>query len=535
MALPTGNIAWPPADVAREITRVNTLAGWYGGKRDVVSPARQQMTPALQTPRWWQPGGRSVAGGTTGWGESEPIRVPLAADIAGRSADLLFSDMPDVTVDPAAQDRWEEIEDGIGWEALLVEAAELCAALSGIYWRTTFDLELEPRWPIVSFIQPDNAWPEWSWGRLRAVTFWRVLPSPPGSSDKVRWRHLERHSMTTQGGLPVAIVEHGLYQGEEEKLGVRVPLTDHPDTAGIADSLTDADMIVMPKVTRTFGYVPNMRPNRVDRGSPLGRPDIEQQEDLLRSVNDTWTSWMRDLRLGKGRIIVPDEYLRVGAAGEGAAFDVDREAYSGLRMMAPSGSDQGLHVVQFAIRVAEHEATIRALVQQIVTGAGYNLFTFGMADPGAAAATATEVDARNDLSLATKGKKANYWQPELRALVASILTLDAARQYPGSVTSDPAGVDAHIDREIAPKPGDVAQTANLLKQAGAASTQTLVQMVHPEWPMEDVLAEVQRIQQEQGVPVQDPTALGGAAGGSPVDALLAQMDGQMTLTGAGGQ
>jgi hypothetical protein len=449
------------------------------------------------------------------------VHVPLAADIARTSADLMFSDCPDMTVDPAAQDRWEQIEDGIGWEAALVEAAELCAALSGIYWRVTFDPVNEPRWPILTFIQPDNAWPEWSWGRLTAVTFIRVLPSPQGGADKDVWRHLERHSMVAGA----AMIEHGLYVGESEKLGRRLPLTDHADTAPVVASLTAEDVIVLPRVTRTAGYVPNIRPNRVDRGSPFGRPDIEQQEGALRGVDDTWTSWLRDLRLARARLIVPDEYLRVGAPGEGTTFDIDREIYTPLRMMAPSGVDPGagIKAVQFAIRVAEHEATLRSLVQQVVTGAGYNLFSFGMDGGGGAAATATEVDARTDLSLVTKRKKARYWQPALREIVAAILTMDAALRYPGSVSSDPAQVGAEIESEIAPNPGDVAQTANLLSQAGAASTQTLVAMVHPEWPMDEVIAEVQRIREQQGVPVADPGALGGAAGGSPVDALLSQM------------
>jgi A118 family predicted phage portal protein len=515
---------------------VKDLAGWYAGDKGLIYPQNRGAMPGVK--HWWQVN-VTASGSTLGWGESSPIHVPLAADLARTSADLLFSDCPDITVGDAGQDRWEEIEDGTGLESALVEAAELAAALSGIYWRVTFDLVNEKRWPIPTFVQPDNAWPEWSWGQLVAVTFFRVLTPTPGSSDRTVYRHLERHSVTKVG----ALIEHALYQGEEAKLGMRIPLVDHPETAGIADSLTAEDMIVMPGCTRTAGYIPNMLPNRLDRGSRLGRPDIEQQEDMLRGVDETWTSWMRDLRLAKARIIVPDEYLRVGTAGQGASFDVDREVYSPLRMMAPTGTDPSaaIKLTQFAIRTAEHQATIRALVERVVVGAGYNLFTFGMADPQAAAATATEVDARSDLSLVTKGKKSRYWEPALREMVAAMTSIDWFFRYPGAIRpGDVKEISVEIEREIAPRPLDTAQTANLLRQANAASTQTLIELVHPEWGEEQVKAEVARIEQESGTPVPAPDALGGAAGGSPVDALLAgmgQMDGQQVpvqpvMTGA---
>jgi A118 family predicted phage portal protein len=435
------------------------------------------------------------------------VHVPVAADLARTSADLLFSEPPSLCVrdDDAGSARLEWLADDLGLESMLPEAGELCAALSGIYWRVAFDLLASPERPVLSFVQPDNVWPEWSWGDLVAATFVRLLPRPAGSGEGEVWRHLERHS--------TGLVEHGLYVGRSDGLGRRVPLAEHSDLLGIAASLTSEDMITLGGVPMTAGYIPNMRPNRQDRGSPLGRADIDQQEDLLRGVDETWTSWLRDLRLGKARVVVPEEYLRMGAPGQGSTFDVDREVYSPLRMMAPSGSDpaSAIKSIQFSIRTVEHQATLRALIQQIVTGAGYSMRTFGMGETDLAPATATQVNAEQGLSEVTREKKSRYWTIGLERACRALLALDASLGYPGSVRVDPSAVDVDFAEEADSDPQVVAQTANLLAQAQAASTDTLVRMVHPDWGEARVVGEVARIAEATGMPVADPIAIGAQA------------------------
>src|SRR5205085_1548181 len=87
----------------------------------------------------------------------------------------------------------------------------------------------------------------------------------------------------------------------------------------------------------TASYVPNMRPNRRYRGLDLGRSDYQGVEDLLDALDETWTSWMRDLRLGRGRLVVPEAYLQSLGRGQGADFDADREVYAALEM-PPTGA-----------------------------------------------------------------------------------------------------------------------------------------------------------------------------------------------------
>ena len=55
-------------------------------------------------------------------------------------------------------------------------------------------------------------------------------------------------------------------------------------------------------------------------------------------------------------------------------------------------------------------------------------------------------------------------------------------------------------------------TANLLAQTQAASTQTLVQLVHPEWSELEVAEEVARIQGQTGGLLPDPAGAGAGFG-----------------------
>jgi len=521
MALPTGAEQWPPHELGEEIERVRRLAAWYGGDKRVLLPYSAAAAGAGGSPpgmvaRWLlgrRPGG-AISGEMGGWGEPDPLHMPVAADIARTSADLLFAETPVFSApSDAAQARLDALGENLGLDAGLLEAAELAAALSGIYWRVGFDVAVAPDRPVLAWVQPDNAIPEWSYGELRAVTFVRRLE--PLLQDRRVWRHLERYSVVPTGSGPAAQIEHGLFAGSAEEgspLGVPMPLTEHPDTAPIAESLTVDNLMLFPGVPMLAGYVPNMRPNRARRGSPLGRADIEQLDDALRGIDDVWTSWMRDLRLAKARIIVPDEYLRVNGPGEGATFDVDRSVYTPLRMMQPDGGAKAtdmIQLIQFAIRTAEHGDTLRALIQQAIGSAGYSLWTFGMADPGAPAATATEVEARERLSNRTREKKARYWSPALRGMWSAVLALDYYLRFPGAVRLAPGEVvGVELRRESDREPQAMAQTLSLLAQAEAASTRTKVEALHPEWTPEQVTKEVALIRAEAGLPAADPLAVG---------------------------
>jgi A118 family predicted phage portal protein len=511
--LPDQDIPWPPEQCHHPARKYETWRAWYSGDLDQLANVYGANGPiglGLDPKGYDQPdqqrGGflqrlhRWFWGSPASRGElrSAKLHLPLASDIAVTSADLLFSEPPK----PAADDdttsqRLDDLLGDGGLYAILMEAGETCAAYGGVYLRPCWDTEISDL-PITEVVTPDQAAPEFRYGHLVAVTFWEIVARDQG---KV-WRHLERREP--------GVILHGLYEGTSDRLGRPVPLQDQEATAHLAGLVDENGAVPTGGKLLPVAYVPNMRPNRVLPKHPaLGRSDYQGVEPFLDALDETWTSWMRDLRLGKGRIIVPAAYLQSQGRGRGALFDPEQEVYSTLDMLPkPDGSGSMITPNQFAIRVEEHQRTAAEQVTVIVRGAGYSMQTFG--EQGEVAATATEVHARERRSYTTRGRKINYWRPALARLLEVTLEIDQA-VFRSRVTPQRPRIE--WPDGIQPDPEALARTLQLLQAAQAASTDTKVRLYHPDWDDQQVAAEVARITAEQSVSVPDPTQFGSGGNG----------------------
>ena len=465
------------------------LAGQYGG---VASNTHNTRTGFA---KFW-----SRAGGGDTTPRTPRLHAPAAADIAQAAADLLFGEPVVWTVtayegdtEAAVQtDRINELVDTLNLDVTLIEAAEVASGLGGVYLRPTWDPQAADT-PLLTVVHADSAVPEFRWGRLAAVTFWSQVHSEQG---KV-WRWLERHETVAGQGW----VHHGLYVGTVKELGKQVPLDAHPATEGLAGNI-----IRQPTGIRLApAYVPNQLPNRRHRKDPqlgrCGRSDTAGAEDLMDAYDELFTSWMRDFRLGKARIIVPNEFLEKQGRGKGAAFDVDAEVFSPLEMDPTVQDRAGIQLIQPTLRVGDHQVSMGELFEMIVRHAGYSPQSFGLQGDGAQI-TATEVDAKGDRTDATLGKKWRYFRPALRETMWNLLCID--REIFGSqvlpVLPDverPAGAEQNMR--------DTASMLNLLNLADAASTETKVRMLHPDWDTSQVEREVEAIRSESETIVDDPT------------------------------
>ncbi|MFL1440406.1 phage portal protein [Nocardiopsis protaetiae] len=427
------------------------------------------------------------------------LHVPLASDISATNADLLFGEPPTLTVaeqgeDKPTQDRldWLMVEGGV--HAALLEAAEIASAYGGVYLRASWDTAVADH-PLVDAIAPDCAAPEWRSGRLTAVTLWKVLED---TDDNRVLRHLERHEKGR--------VYHGLYEGTRDSLGRKLPLTDRPETRGFA---VEADGGIPTGATRiAVVYIPNMRPHRIIRGTPLGRSDYAGSEHLMDALDETWSSLIRDIDLGKGRLVVPSSFLDVHARGEAATFDMDRRVFTpvtGLQSADDKFTDM-VEQVQFAIRVDEHLAAAGALTEQIVRGSGFSAQTFGESKD--LAITATEVQHRERRSFATRQRKIKYVTPELAGFMETVLEMDAVKLKSKVAPQRPT---IEWPDGVQDAPEATARTVELLTRARAASDEVKVRMVHPDWDDTQVLEEVKKIQDEN--PVVDPMAAAGLVNG----------------------
>ena len=485
--------AWYSGD-PQSLTRF--YAGYAGMDRTGFFDPTTTAQPYISVWRRFMFWARQIPGAIT----RVRLHVPLAADISSISSDLLFSDAPKMLVQEAhetsapegatkAQDRLDLLVEQDGIMASLLEAGEVASALGGIYLRVGWDKEFAPDRPLLTAIHPDAVIPEFLYGRLVAATVWRVVMD----TGKKVYRQLERYEMSGD----TCHILTGLFEGTQDKLGINKPLSMMPETSSIVSSMTDPTELpqgliadVDTKLPRIpLVYIPNMRPNRTDRTSPLGRSDYAGVEGMLDALDEVWTSWMRDIRLGRARLIVPEEYLQTQRRGQGSTFDLEREVWEGLKMNPQDGE---IKPQQFAIRTQEHSQTAEDLIRQIVGAAGYSGATFGLKGPENIEQTATEVHSLEARTLATRDRKIGYWSSALSDIFELLLMVDK-QEFNGPGVFRPK---FEFPQSIQASVIDTANAINFLSQANALSLKTKIQMAHSDWSPEMVAAEMAAIQSE---------------------------------------
>lgn len=508
VALPDNNPVWPPPANQRSSRYYREWGAWYSGDPQELRSFYQVNNGfgALIDPKAHPDSANSMMDQVSRyfWGNPpEPgnlrdvkLHIPLAGDIASTSADLLYGEPPtwsiadDLEGADATQVRMDKIVEN-GLIPVLLEGSEISSALGGWYIRVTVDTVMSDT-PIFDAIPPESAVPEWRSGRLRSVTFWRQIVDEQG---KV-YRHLEKHE--------IGWVYHALYVGSSDRLGVSVDLRIHPETEGFYALVGEAGRMETGADTLTAEYVPNMLPNRVMRGSQLGRSDYQGTESTMDALDESWSSLMRDIRHGKSRLIVPESYLQSNGVGRGARFSIEQELFVPVKAM-PEDEGVSIEQVQFDIRVDEHLTACRNLAVQALRGAGYSAQSFGEGDQGGPA-TATEVQARERRSFVTRDRKIGYNRPPLSRISKAALQMD--KRYFGSDAGDvsqlpnlewPDGVQTDMET--------TSKIVQMLDAAKALSQRTKIQMVHPQWDKDQVQEEIDLIEGEGTVEVEaDPNA-----------------------------
>jgi hypothetical protein len=523
MALPVKDSEWPPKAYRLAYDGYRVWDAWYANDLDklrrVYQGAGYRLDPVARArPSQYSDGivgrlSRWFWGRPTPTNSADPrLHIPLGSDIARASSDLLFSEPPGLVKQPVAagasetrtskmagQDWYERLLKQDAWHRVLLNAAEIGAALGDVYIRAVIDEEIAPGRAFPVVVHADAAIPTIRHGHLVAVQFHRCLYE----DGDVYVRLVEDH---TSGRI-----DYALYEGRRDNIGKPIPLTEYPEAAELVPHLDENSGQDLGIDGLTVERIPNLGPNRRWRGKPrideLGRPDIDGVEPGLDALDEAWTSWMRDLRLGKARIIADRNLMQSNGTGAGSYLDLDREVWVDVNMPPNPQGGSPITENQFEIRFAEHAATCDAITAWVLRGAGYSTSTFGEADQ--IAATATEIEQRERRSFTTRNRKIVDWRIGLERYLVKHQALEQAR-FGGE---PPVALELQFGDSVTENPLDTAQTVSLLATAKAASRETLIRMVHPDWDDAQVKAEAKAIGDEQ----PDPAELAGSdfSGGGP--------------------
>lgn len=523
MPLPQNGADWPPKHIDPAFQLMAIHDAWWVGQADELA--------SVYSSDQWRNHRAQYAGGIVGfgarlwWGKPQAngesrvkLHLPLAADIATMSADLLFSEPPRVVLKDASkiqsdgtviksaeQEQIEAVVNRPEVYTTLLEAAEVAAALGGAYLRLVWDRNRMDHVGIEA-IHADNAVPVFRSGFLQEVLFWTEV-SDAGDSRVLR--HVELHEPGK--------ITHALYAGNKNQLGEQVPFTEAQSTNWL-DGVVDAEdgSTRVDGMTRVLAtgvadgisacYVPNIRPNREFRKNGflrnLGRSDYAGIEPAFDAIDEAWSSWARDVRLAKARILVPNSYLEGQGPGSGAYFDTEREVYEGLDFLTTDPGAKSINPQQFKIRNVEHESTITEWTRYVLRSAGYSPSSLGERD-GGVQRTATEVTAEERLSDRTRDKKINYWKAALSDFVRVWLQIEAS-VFDGPVLQEKPEIRFPVESQQ--DPAEAAQIAALMATSQSASVMTRVRHMHPEWDGDTVNLEVERIYKESGIGVTEPDA-----------------------------
>lgn len=547
MALPLNDSAWPPAPWGtafdawkeHEVLRIGDsekIAAFYSGQ--------QQGVPVTHSHD-----GQPRSGGVVGWFASrfwgavvppDEIRtrehVGWAGDLVTLSADLLFADAPsieigrddgdDSTVSELTTDRLDLIANSDEAHSFQHEGAELVSEFGASAMVVRWDTETA-----------DNAWvapagadvtiPEFRNGRLIALTCFTEIPQ-----GGTIWRHLERHEKGR--------IVHALFEGTPRDVGKQRPLDALPQLAYLTAIATQHDDTLggaayfetgIQRLTAAWWLnAPAIQWRKQDQLQDAGRSDLTPAVRRLGdSLDEIYSSWLKDIRLGAARLLIPEAYLDQDDEG-GFAFDRGRELIR--KVSAPGMADGNLtnsiEKVQFAIRTDDHEKAALSWWKRILGAAGYGELD---AETVNVVKTATEATFGHESKRRTRDKKALLARQALGPIYGAALEIDG-RLFPGKGGGRFDNPTVTFPAESQVDPLKSAQVISLLRAAGVMSTEIAVRAAHDDWSQPQVDEEVARI---RAAAPQDPTRLGASNPTDAEEAAARQRLGIDTSQPGGGQ
>ena len=490
------NMPFPPSDVLR--WKMAEHSAWYSGDPNVLATFYNQMLATNITglpymtnrDRFWA---RQVEADV-----EIGFHVPLAGDISSTSADLIFNEPPIIKISEAyeekatatnkkSQETLDLILDNNSFFSKIVEGGEVCSAIGGVFVKLAWDKDLSP-YPIPVIEQADSALAEFRFGHLVKVAFWETFLKDDAQKDY--FRLFEIYSKDGS-------IDYKLFKGSIDKLGREVSLDTLEETKDLEPVQTKIDDILCV-------YVPNVLPNRLKRASNFGRSDYSGIEGIMDCLDETYSSWMKDILLAQGKVIVPESFLQLKDGK--TKYNFDQLAYAKMDI-DPTVEGSKITAIQFQIRAMEFEKTSLNLLDRAISSAGYSPQSFGLQIEGRAE-SGTALTVRERKSLATKKKKELYWDYAIRKLT-KLTQLIYVLELKGRDMELNNTITAQFNDSIANNINETSEALQKISAASAASTETMVRMLHPDWGDDEVLAEVAKIKEDKSFePLQDPLMVG---------------------------
>lgn len=460
---------WPPSEVRDHWAEIESYRRRYRNNRQDMIQANPNIATNNSRVEIYMP-------------------VPWPRELCRFSAALLFSTTPRVTSTPD-RDLLARIEQVNDLGSFAVRGGVSVAREGRVGIRVIKDPAIDAKIPLLALVPEDNI----LWD-IRHGSFYAggtvIISRKPEPGSKVLFRLFEEHT--------TGLVRRFLYRGTDGTLGKRVALSQFPEFAGLPEE--EATGLDRPTLI-PWENVPGAESDLLGLGSILD--GLNEAESLL---------------LGRARKSQPQTFVDRSLLDETGKLDLEGyHIVGGSRMRAPIGTN-GMDLIKTVdpkVELVQHIAYNNHLTQLMVTCAGYAPLTWGIEGQTASIQRAVSGYAMKLSQLRTLLNRSQKEHMALEALGWGLATALAMADGSGSVSERLPSIqlgDGLPDDAL-----DGAQQVQFLRQAVAASTETLVQIVHPTWSQNEIDEEVARIEAEGFV------GKGAGMAGMPLPARLQEL------------
>lgn len=204
-----------------------------------------------------------------------------------------------------------------------------------------------------------------------------------------------------------------------------------------------------------FAYLKTPGRNSKNLESPLGLGLADRALVQMKTINQIYDQFYREIKLGKRKIGIPEEFLRSEinynadntiSEGPNMIFDAEQDVYVKLR---GDSADSGVQNLTPDIRASQYHDSLDIALRSFEDYVGFSAGTFSLSSSGSIA-TATEVVSNNSKTYQTRSSYLTQVEGFIKDLCKAILEIasigelfsDGLARYTGDVDVE---INTHFD------------------------------------------------------------------------------------------
>lgn len=226
------------------------------------------------------------------------------------------------------------------------------------------------------------------------------------------------------------LLEFHEWQEDQYVISNELYRSDNPQVIGAQVPLA----MIYPQLAKTvkihalcrsmFVYFKTPGANNFSLESPLGVGLVDNAKEVLDQINVTHDQFYREIKLGKRRVLVPEQYISFDELRK-PYFDDEEDMFIGLHGDAADGKT--ITDLTVPIRTVQYKDALQYLLKEFEVQVGLSTGSMTYANDGLK--TATEIVSNNSMTYQTRSSYLTMVEKAINELVRSIFELAAYSDF----------------------------------------------------------------------------------------------------------